>query len=108
MASEIGATIEQDGLHDRGELLHQKGRHVGADGQRRGDPDGEDRHDRARRDRARVAHRHEEVHVGDRCRWHDCQIEIVDMDGNRIDKVIVTANSPRQAQGSPPTEAASG
>jgi putative hemolysin len=28
--------------------------------------------------------------AGDSCRWHDCQIEIVDMDGNRIDKVIVT------------------
>ncbi|MEI6875526.1 MAG: transporter associated domain-containing protein, partial [Spirochaetota bacterium] len=31
-------------------------------------------------------------HAGDHCRWHDCHIEIVDMDGNRIDKVIVTAN----------------
>ncbi len=27
---------------------------------------------------------------GDLCSWRDCEIEIVDMDGNRIDKVIVT------------------
>ncbi|HUX43007.1 MAG TPA: hemolysin family protein [Rectinemataceae bacterium] len=27
---------------------------------------------------------------GDRCQWKDCEIEIVDMDGNRIDKLIVS------------------
>ena len=28
--------------------------------------------------------------AGDRCSWESCSIEVVDMDGNRIDKVIVT------------------
>jgi len=32
---------------------------------------------------------------GDRCVWQDCEIEVVDMDGNRIDKVIVAK---RQAE----------
>jgi Hemolysins and related proteins containing CBS domains len=27
--------------------------------------------------------------AGDRCRWRDCAFEVVDMDGNRIDKLIV-------------------
>jgi putative hemolysin len=27
--------------------------------------------------------------AGDRCRWDGCSIEVVDMDGNRIDKVLV-------------------
>lgn len=28
--------------------------------------------------------------AGDKCRWDGCVLEIVDMDGNRIDKVLVT------------------
>ncbi len=28
--------------------------------------------------------------AGDRCEWETCTLEVVDMDGNRIDKVIVT------------------
>jgi putative hemolysin len=28
--------------------------------------------------------------AGDTCSWESCSIEVVDMDGNRIDKVIVT------------------
>jgi len=31
---------------------------------------------------------------GDRCSWNGCAIEIVDMDGNRIDKVIISRNDP--------------
>lgn len=40
---------------------------------------------------------------GDRCAWQDCDIEIVDMDGNRIDKVIVAI----RAKTSPPDMPAS-
>jgi putative hemolysin len=29
-------------------------------------------------------------HAGDKCRWDGCVLEIMDMDGNRIDKVLVT------------------
>ena len=32
--------------------------------------------------------------TGDHCAWRDCEIEIVDMDGNRIDKVIVSRRAP--------------
>ncbi|HRY55435.1 MAG TPA: hemolysin family protein [Spirochaetia bacterium] len=28
--------------------------------------------------------------AGDKCRWDGCSLEVVDMDGNRIDKIIVT------------------
>jgi putative hemolysin len=28
-------------------------------------------------------------HAGDKCRWDGCTLEVVDMDGNRIDKVLV-------------------
>lgn len=31
--------------------------------------------------------------AGDTCSWETCSIEVVDMDGNRIDKVIVTIRS---------------
>ncbi len=29
--------------------------------------------------------------TGDRCRWEDYELEVVDMDGNRIDKILVSA-----------------
>jgi putative hemolysin len=35
---------------------------------------------------------------GDRCHWLGCRIEIVDMDGNRIDKVIVALDPPGEAE----------
>jgi putative hemolysin len=28
--------------------------------------------------------------AGDRCRWKECAFEVLDMDGNRIDKILVT------------------
>jgi putative hemolysin len=28
--------------------------------------------------------------AGDTCRWRDCAFEVLDMDGNRIDKILVT------------------
>jgi putative hemolysin len=28
--------------------------------------------------------------AGERCRWNDCVLEVLDMDGNRIDKILVT------------------
>jgi len=40
---------------------------------------------------------------GDRCSWQDCEIEVVDMDGNRIDKLIVLKRPPL-----PETESGSG
>ncbi|MGO8693671.1 MAG: hemolysin family protein [Rectinemataceae bacterium] len=29
-------------------------------------------------------------HAGEKCRWADCVLEIVDMDGNRVDKILVS------------------
>ena len=28
--------------------------------------------------------------AGDTCRWEECSLEVLDMDGNRIDKILVT------------------
>lgn len=36
--------------------------------------------------------------AGDRCAWESCSIEVVDMDGNRIDKVIVTISGERPGE----------
>lgn len=35
--------------------------------------------------------------AGDKCRWDGCIIEVVDMDGNRIDKLLVTSIEKREA-----------
>jgi putative hemolysin len=36
--------------------------------------------------------------AGDTCRWEDCAFEVLDMDGNRIDKILVTrASEPKGA-----------
>jgi putative hemolysin len=34
--------------------------------------------------------------AGDKCRWDGCSLEVVDMDGNRIDKVLVTLIAERE------------
>lgn len=39
--------------------------------------------------------------AGDICTWDDCAIEIMDMDGNRIDKVLVTRNRPEPITSGP-------
>jgi putative hemolysin len=31
--------------------------------------------------------------AGEQCRWADCTLEVLDMDGNRIDKILVTRES---------------
>lgn len=35
-------------------------------------------------------------HAGETCSWGDCQLEIVDMDGNRIDKILVSRAAPAE------------
>jgi len=36
-------------------------------------------------------------HAGEKCRWGDCLLEIVDMDGNRIDKILVSLKPSRES-----------
>jgi putative hemolysin len=40
--------------------------------------------------------------AGERCSWESCSIEVVDMDGNRIDKVIVSISGARLDENAAP------
>jgi putative hemolysin len=43
-------------------------------------------------------------HVGDVIEWADCKVEVVDMDGPRIDRLLVSPNpKPDSTSGTPPT-----
>jgi putative hemolysin len=35
-------------------------------------------------------------HAGDKCNWDDFIFEVLDMDGNRIDKILVTRAPARE------------